>query len=85
MTNPINSLGIKLQYYQRDLAEVQGKYNNLKIEHSRMVKDAVETEKNLDELKDSVSRMCNGCSKKLSQDCDSCPLHNIAIKFNLWG
>ena len=83
--NPMNSLATTLAYYKRDLAELQAKHANLKLEHSKMVKDAVETEISFDLCKDSIQKMCDGCTKQQTQDCENCSLNSVAIKFNLWG
>jgi len=82
--SPINSLNAKLERYQSELARTQKTLKDLQEDHSKLIKDWVKIENDNVELKESVESMCEGCIEKNTDSCQSCPMHGIAIKFDLW-
>lgn len=82
--NPISSLNVKVERLRVELSETQEKLRNLREDHSRLIKESIQTDHNFNEMEAATERMCNGCNEKSTDICTTCPLHNVAIKFDLW-
>lgn len=84
MKNPINSLNLKLERHRLELSETQNKLKSLREDHSKLIKDSINLERNFGEFTSAVEDMCEGCIEKNTDSCQDCALHGVAVKFDLW-
>lgn len=82
--NPMNALNSRINILKSELGKAQDELKSLKSVHSKIVREAVQLENDLEFTKVAVSDFCESCSVKFTDSCHECNLYQIAVRFNLF-
>lgn len=83
--NLINSLQSRINIFENLLKAEKEKVKALIEERSRFIDDWTKLENKFVEFEEAIMANCSDCILKGSDECATCSLNKVAIKYNLWG